>query len=140
MCEIHCSDKLKLPWTAKKGKVQYWNAVVVDNAAMESTQSKSVVTPESTKGAKSSQKCKKPIKVKRILKVRVPITYSVYCCKNNTYTVLLIYNFIFTCMHLCGAMTQVSVEYVMSRVCHARNMIFHALRGTWSMRTCVTPA
>ena len=53
--EIHFSDKIKLPWTAKKGKVQYWNAVVVDNTAMEST-------PESTKGAKNSQKCKKHIK------------------------------------------------------------------------------
>ena len=55
MSEIHCGDKIKLPWTAKKGKVQYWNAVVVDNTAMEST-------PESTKGAKNSQKCKKHIK------------------------------------------------------------------------------
>ena len=49
--EIHCSDKIKLPWTAKKGKVQYWNAVVVDNTAMEST-------PESTKGAKTLKNAK----------------------------------------------------------------------------------
>ena len=55
MCEIHYSDNIRLPWTVKKGKIQYWNAVIVDNTAMESTQSKSVVTPESTKGAKSSK-------------------------------------------------------------------------------------
>ena len=55
MSEIHCGDKIKLPWTAKKGKMQYWNVVVVDNTAMEST-------PESTKGAKNSQKCKNHIK------------------------------------------------------------------------------
>ena len=30
MCEIHCGDKIKLPWTAKKGKIQYWNAVFLD--------------------------------------------------------------------------------------------------------------
>ena len=35
MCEIHCGDKIKFPWTAKKGKVQYWNAVVVDDAGVE---------------------------------------------------------------------------------------------------------
>ena len=78
MSEIHCGDKIKLPWTAKKGKVQYWNAVVVDNTAMEST-------PESTKGAKTLKNSKSTSKVNRIGKVRVAITscckiYSTYRC------------------------------------------------------------
>ena len=28
--EVHFCDKVKLPWIAKKGKIQYWNAVVID--------------------------------------------------------------------------------------------------------------
>ena len=62
-------------------------------------------------------------------------------------TVPLIYNFIFTRMYLRGAMTLVhvnhvprSMEYVMSRVCHACNMIFHAnacnMRGYSMQFTC----
>ena len=35
MCEIHCGDYIKLPRTTMKGKIQYWNAVVVDDAGVE---------------------------------------------------------------------------------------------------------
>ena len=65
MCEIHCGDKIKLPWTAKKGKIQYWNAVVVDDAGVEcgdSAQSKSIIASDNTKNAISSSKSKKIIK------------------------------------------------------------------------------
>ena len=65
MYEIHCGDKIKLPRTAKKGKIQYWNAVVVDDAGVEcgdSAQSKSVVASDNTKNAISSSKFKKIIK------------------------------------------------------------------------------
>ena len=57
-----------------------------------------------------------------------------YTCINNmtVHMSLLIYNFIFTRVYLCGAMTRVGVDhvprsvvYVTSRVCQACNMIFH---------------
>ena len=63
--KIQCGDKVKLPWTAKKGKVQYWNAVVVDNTGMECgdcAQPKSAVAAHNTKTVKSSLKSKKLIK------------------------------------------------------------------------------
>ena len=56
---------IKLPWTAKKGKIQYWNAVVVDDAGVEcgdSAQSMSAVASDNTKNAISSSKSKKIIK------------------------------------------------------------------------------
>ena len=65
MCEIYCCDKIKLPWTAKKGKIQYWNGVVVHDAGGEcgdSAQFKSMVASDNTKNAISSSKSKKIIK------------------------------------------------------------------------------
>ena len=65
--EIHCGDKVKLPWTAKKGKVQYWNAVVVDDAGMEGgscKKPKSKVSADDTKKATSLPKSKAPRKIK----------------------------------------------------------------------------
>ena len=71
MCEIHCGDKINLPWTAKKGKVQYWNAVVVDDAGVKCgdfAQSKSLVASDNTKNAISSSKSKKIIKSQKTTK------------------------------------------------------------------------
>ena len=53
--EVYCGDKVKLPWTAKKGKIQYWNAVVVDGMENGSCkQPKNTVAADNTKNAKSS--------------------------------------------------------------------------------------
>ena len=53
--EIHCGDKVKLPWTAKKGKMQYWNAVVVDGTESGSCkQPKNTIAANNTKTAKMS--------------------------------------------------------------------------------------
>ena len=55
--EIRCGDKIKLPWTAMKGKVQYWNAVVVDNADAQSKTNTS--TTKSLPKSKQLRKKKK---------------------------------------------------------------------------------
>ena len=76
MCEIHCGDKIKLPWTAKKGKIQYWNAVVVDDAGVEcgdSAQSKSIVASDNTKFFKIQKDNQKSKEDKRLVS-------TIYCC------------------------------------------------------------
>lgn len=56
---VHCGDKVKLPWTAKKGKIQYWNAVVVDGMENGSCkQPKNAVAADNTKSSPQSKKLK----------------------------------------------------------------------------------
>ena len=56
--EIWCGDKIKFPWTAKKGKVQYWNAVVVDNTDAQS-KTNNTSTAKSLPKSKQLRKKKK---------------------------------------------------------------------------------